>query len=113
MENIILKMTSLSQYIDLIWKRSTFPPPNIQLLYDNNEYFAVISDSEIFIRFMSADGQIFLALNTNCRRQTTTDLSPQTFYFCSKIDPILCSPTEGPNNTRDLFVLNNIAPLLA
>jgi len=100
---------SLSQYVLQIWKKSNYAPPRIPLLFYGNEYMAVIDDTQVFLRFMSSDGQIFLALNFNCEvGQTMGD----SVYVCNKIDPILCSPSNGPESSKDIFVLNNIAPLL-
>jgi len=56
---------------------------------------------------------IFLALNTNCQLGKPDVTIGDAIYVCKKVDPILCSPTGGPASIKDLFVLNNIAPLLA
>jgi hypothetical protein len=103
---------SLSQYISQIWAQSQYVPPQIPLIIHDNEYMAIIDDSQPFLRFMSSDGQIFLALNTNCQIAQPDITIGNAIYMCTKIDPILCSPTRGPGSSRDIFVLNNIAPLL-
>lgn len=102
----------LSQYIGSIWEKSSYTPPAVSLLYNDGEFMAVVDDSENFIRFMSADGQIFVSLNTNCTPNPSKNIPLESVYLCSKVDAILCSPTEGPNSSRDLFVLKNIVPLL-
>lgn len=103
---------SLSQRILDIWGSSSFTPPNIQLIFNENEYMAVIEDSEDFLRFMSSDGQIFIALSKNCQHAKSNPTIGDNVYVCTKVDPILCSPIHGPHNEKDIFVLNNIAPLL-
>ena len=112
---------SLSQRILKIWRQSQYLPPRVPLLFYDNEYMAVVDDTQSFLRFISSDGQIFLALNTHCQiskidepyfpgKPATT--VGDTIYVCSKIDPILCSPTSGPESIKDIFVLNYITPLL-
>lgn len=103
---------SLSQRILQIWTSSPHTPPKIPLIYYDNEYMATVDDSATFLRFMSIDGQIFLAFNQNCQHANADPRIGDTVYLCTKVDPILCSPTGGPNSTRDLFVLNKITPLL-
>jgi hypothetical protein len=98
---------SLSQRILQIWNTSQFKAPNVPLIYHDNQYMATVDDSTNFFRFMSADGQIFVALSTRCQIQGPG------IYVCTKIDPILCSPVPGLQYGRDIFVLNNIAPLIA
>ena len=106
---------SLSQRIYQIWNKSQHSPPKIPLIFYENEYMAVVDDSGAFIRFVSPDGQIFLALNTYCQL-IQPDSSPRSLldniYVCNKVTPILCSPTGSPKDNRDFFVLNNIIPLL-
>lgn len=103
---------SLSQYILKIWSQSQYEPPVIPLIFHENQYMATVEDSQTFLRFISSDGQIFLALNTNCQIGQPDPSIGDTIYMCSKVDPILCSPTKGPDSIKDLFVLNNIAQLL-
>ena len=103
---------SLSQRIYQVWSSSQYNPPQIPLIYYDNEYMATVDDSETFIRFMSSDGQIFLALNNYCQLGNPPPIIGDNVYVCSKVSPILCSPTSGPTSTRDVFVLNNITPLL-
>lgn len=101
------KIMSIAQRIMAVWNStngSLHTAPNIPLILNDNQYMAVIDDSTNFIRFMSVDGQIFLALNC--------PLGGDNFYICPKVNPILYSPTGGPNNSKDIFVLNNIIPLL-
>ena len=104
---------SLSQNIITIWASSPYPPPRIPLIFYENEYMATVSDADTFLRFMSVDGQIFVALNINCQAGKPDPSIGDAIYICSKVDPILCSPTGGPDSSKDIFVLNNIAPLLA
>jgi len=103
---------SLSKRILDIWNSSSFPTPKVPLIFYDNEYMATIDDSETFFRFMSSDGQIFLAINNNCQYGKPDSNIGDVVYVCSKVDPILCSPTPGPNSYKDNFVLKNIAPLL-
>lgn len=103
---------SLSQQIIDIWTASPYPPPKIPLIFHENEYMATVSDNETFLRFISVDGQIFVALNGNCQSGKPHESIGNSIYICSKVDPILCSPTGGPGSARDIFVLNNITPLL-
>jgi len=103
---------SLSQKIFNIWATSQFTAPKIPLIFYENEYMATVSDDENFLRFMSIDGQIFLALNVNCQYAQADPTIGETVYICRKVDPILCSPTTGPNSVKDYFVLNNIVSLL-
>lgn len=104
---------SLSQRILQVWTLSPYPPPKVPLIFYEEEYMATVDDSETFLRFMSVDGQIFLALNTNCQLGKPTADIGESVYVCTKVDPILCAPVPGPSSVRDFFVLNNIAPLLA
>lgn len=103
---------SLSQRIYQVWSSSQYNPPKVPLIYYDNEYMATVEDSEIFLRFMSSDGQIFLALNNYCQIGQADPSIGDSVYVCSKVSPILCSPTTGPESVRDLFVLNNITQLL-
>jgi hypothetical protein len=103
---------SLSQRIIQVWLASGYTPPKIPLIFYENEYMITVDDSGLFLRFMSSDGQIFLALNQNCQLGTPDITVGNSVYVCSKVDPILCSPSKGPNGIRDIFVLNNITPLL-
>ena len=103
---------SLSQQVLQIWTRSGYQPPSVPLIFYENEYMATVDDTGTFLRFISSDGQIFLALNTNCQLAKPDDDIGDTIYFCKKVDPILCAPVKGPEYVKDLFVLNNIAPLL-
>ena len=102
---------SLSQRISQVWQGSNYTPPRIPLIFHENEYMATIDDSGTFIRFMAHDGQIFLSMNKNC--SLSTIYTGDSVYVCTKVDPILCSPTGGPNDVKDLFVMNKIAPMLA
>ena len=103
---------SLSQRIIQIWATSPYNPPHTPLIYYEGEYMATVDDTQTFLRFMSSDGQIFLALNQNCQLAQPDPTIGDAVYYCTKVDPILCSPTKGPDSIKDLFVLNNIAPLL-
>lgn len=103
---------SLSDKIISIWNNSIYDPPYVPLLYHNNEYMATISDNNLFIRFISIDGQIFSALKIHFQLGNPDPSIGQNVYMCAKINPILCSPQSCPENSRDLFVLNNIACLL-
>lgn len=103
---------SLSQQIINIWTASPYSPPKIPLIFHENQYMATVSDTDTFLRFISVDGQIFLALNFNCKQAAPDPSIGNSVYICSKVDPILCSPTSGPDNARDIFVLNKIIPLL-
>jgi hypothetical protein len=103
---------SLSQRIFQVWASSPYTPPKVPLIFYENEYMATVDDSQIFLRFMSSDGQIFLALNNNCQLGKPDPTIGDSVYICRKVDPILCSPTAGLDSIRDLFVLNNITPLL-
>lgn len=100
---------SLSEQISDIWIRAGYAPPNVKLIYHENEYMIVIDDSTSFLRFMSTDGQIFIALNRKCQIGSNTQ---DEVYVCDKVDAILCSPVKGPGSDRDFFVLANIIPLL-
>jgi hypothetical protein len=82
-------------------------------VFSENEYMVTVDDSGVFLRFMSADGQIFVALNTHCQIGKPDVRVGDGVYVCTKLDPILCSPTPGIEYARDIFVLNNIAPLVA
>lgn len=104
---------SLSDYINRIWSNSPYKPPKVPLIYYQDEYMVTVDDSEMFLRFMSYDGQIFLALNKYCQLGEGDDSMGKNVYVCSKVDPILCSPGKGPESMKDIFVLNNIASLLA
>jgi len=104
---------SFSQRIIAVWTSSIYPAPKVPLIFYEGEYMATVDDSDNFLRFMSAGGQIFLALNTNCQYGKPDPAIGDVVYMCSKVDPILCSPTRGPNSNKDIFVLKNIAPLLA
>ena len=104
---------SLSQQIINIWASSPYSPPKIPLIFYENEYMATVSDIDTFLRFISVDGQIFVALNINCQVGKPDPSIGDTVYVCSKIDPILCSPSGGPDSIKDVFVLNKITPLLA
>lgn len=103
---------SLSQRIYQVWTTSQYTPPKVPLILYYNEYMATVDDSDTFLRFISSDGQIFLALNTHCQLARPDPTIGDAVYVCSKVSPILCSPTGGPESIRDLFVLNNISPLL-
>lgn len=103
---------SLSAKILQIWSTSLYTAPTVPLIYNDNEYLATVEDSDIFLRFMSADGQIFLALNNKCQLVKPPPTIGNNVYVCTKVDAISCSPTSGPQTARDLFVLNKIAPLL-
>lgn len=103
---------SLSDRIFAIWATSHYNPPTVPLIFYENEYMITVDDSETFLRFMSSDGQIFLALNKNCQITRPSPIIGNSSYLCTKVDPILCSPTSGPDSVRDIFVLNNIIPLL-
>lgn len=103
---------SLSQRIYQVWETYQYKPPTVPLIFYENEYMATVDDSGRFIRFMSSDGQIFLALNTHCQIGKPDPTIGDAVYVCGKVSPILCSPTSGPENIRDLFVLNNVSPLL-
>lgn len=103
---------SLSEHIFQVWAASTYTPPTIPLIYNENEYMVTIDDTGAFLRFMSTDGQIYLALNTKCQLGKPDPTIGNSVYVCTKLDPILCSPTTGIVSFRDLFVLNNIVPLL-
>ena len=97
---------SVSDEILDIWKNSNYESPVIPLLFFDGDLMVVISDSESFIRFMTLDGQVYLALSRNS--EVITAETGEDVYFCSKAYPILCSPTES----KDLFVLNKIIPSL-
>jgi hypothetical protein len=103
---------SLTDRIFAIWATSHYKPPTVPLIFYENEFMVTVDDSETFLRFMSSDGQIFLALNKNCQITKPAPIIGNSAYVCSKVDPILCSPTSGPDSIRDIFVLNNITPLL-
>lgn len=103
----------LSERLLQIWHSSSHIPPRVPLLFHQNQYMATIDDSTQFLRFMSVDGQIFVALNTNCQYiQMDSSIGTQV-YMCNKISPIICAPSHGPNNIRDVFVLNHIIPSLS
>lgn len=103
---------SLSDHILQIWASSPYNPPQVPLIYHEDEYMITVDDSDVFLRFMSPDGQIFMALSNKCQLgQPTADIGDQV-YMCDKLDPILCAPVPGPKSGRDFFVMNNIAPLL-
>lgn len=104
---------SLSQHILGIWANSQYPPPRIPLIYNENQYMVTVDDTGIFLRFMSSDGQIFMAINRNCQTAKSDPTIGTEVYICTKVDPILCSPTPGLEHARDIFVLKNIAPLIA
>lgn len=103
---------SLSQRILQVWATSPYAPPKVPLIFYENEYMAIVDDSQLFLRFISGDGQIFVALNKNCQIHQADPSVINDVYVCTKVDPILCSPTSGPDSVRDLFVLNNIIPFL-
>lgn len=104
---------SLSQRVLQVWATSQYLAPRVPLIFYENEYMATVDDSGIFFRFMSTDGSIFVALNRNCQANTAPATVGDTVYVCTKVDPILCSPSTGPESIRDIFVLNHIVPLLA
>jgi len=106
---------SLSQRILERWKSSQYinNVPQVPLIYEDGEYMIIVDDSQTFIRFMSLDGQVFLALRQNCQYARPDPIYGDFVYMCTKVDPILCSPTGGPDGVRDMFVLNNIVPLFA
>ena len=103
---------SLTDRILAIWARSQYIAPKVPLIFYENEFMITVEDSGTFLRFMSSDGQIFLALNLNCQLGKPDPSVGDAVYVCKKVDPILCSPTSGVDSTRDIFVLNNIAHLL-
>lgn len=103
---------SLTDRLLQIWRTSPHIPPRVPLFYHDHEYMATIDDSGALLRFMSTDGQIFIALNQNCQYgQGDPTIGPQV-YMCTRITPILCGPTHGPESHRDLFVMNSILPHL-
>ena len=104
---------SLEQRILDLWSNSGYPAPTIPLLYNPNEYLAVIDDSGTFYRLMTVDGQIFVSINRNCTLNPAPPSVAANVYVCTKLTPILCSPTSGPIGAKDRFVLNNIIPLLS
>ena len=99
---------SLSENLLEIWGQSQYQPPEIPLLFYDGDLMVVISDSGAFIRFMSIDGQVYLALNKNCEVVVS---KTEDVYSCYSGYQILCSPSTIQDN-RDLFVLNKIIPLL-
>lgn len=103
---------SLSQQILRVWSFSQYDPPAIPLIFYDNEYMLTIDDSQTFLRFMAADGQIFLSLRNYCQLGEPPASVGDSVYMCEKVDPILCGPIDGPGSDRDWFVLNNIVPLL-
>jgi hypothetical protein len=103
---------SLSQHILEIWEKSMHIPPKIPLIFYENEYMVTIDDSGVFLRFASSDGQIFLSLNQNCQIATPDITIGNNIYLCTKIDPVLCSPSVGIKSVRDLFVLNKVIAIL-
>jgi hypothetical protein len=109
---IIIVNMSLSDRLLQVWKSANLIPPRVPLFYHDNQYMATIDDSSQLLRFMSVDGQIFVALNTNCQYGQPDPSIGQQVYMCTKVTPILCSPTHGPESFRDLFVMNNIVPYL-
>jgi len=112
MNNYFIYKMSLLQRIHQVWVASSYTPPKIELIFYEGGFMATVDDSGTFLRFIAIDGQIFLALNQNCQLIKPAPSVGDNIYFCTKVDPILCSPTGGPNGARDIFVLNNIIPLL-
>jgi len=103
---------SLTDDILNIWNQSVYTPPSVPLLYYNNEYMAVVDDNDVFLRFISVDGQVYVALNNHCDYINSDKSIGPGVYICEPITPILCAPLKGPEGHRDFFVLNNIIPLL-
>lgn len=104
---------SLEQQIIFSWQKSGFRVPNIVLIYYYNEYMAVINDTSNLIRFMSTDGQVFMALRSKCQyARPSSEYIGTITYVCSKAHPILCGPSTSSNNREDTFVLDQIIPLL-
>ena len=103
---------SLSQQIQQIWLASPHRAPRVPLIYHDNEYMITVDDTGPFLRFMSADGQIFLSLNRNCQIGIPDVTVGNEVYMCAKVDPILCSTTGGPLNAKDVFVVNNLLYLI-
>lgn len=99
----------LGERILEIWEESEFPPPTVLLVQHEDNLLAVVDDSDTFFRFIGRNGQVYLALNRNCSRITINDGEA---YSCKRIDPVLCSPSTGPDGPRDNFVLDQIIPLI-
>lgn len=97
---------SLSESILNIWKQSHYEHPTVQLLFYDDNWKIVISDSDNFIRFMSLNGQIYLTLKRNC--EIVIADTGDKVYSCLGI----CSPFTTAEDSKDLFVLNKIIPFL-
>ena len=105
---------SLEQHILTVWQQqSYYPIPELPLIHYAGEYMATIDDTQDFVRFMNAGGQIFLTLRKNIYLAKPPDLAiGNVVYACDKAYPILCGPSHGSEEERDNFVLNNIAYML-
>jgi hypothetical protein len=103
---------ALSQRIIEVWRASNYGPPAVPLIYHENQYMATIADEGAFVRFMKLDGSILMALSQRCQQGQPDPTIGTTVYVCGQVTPILCAPSGGPEGARDLFVLNNIIPLL-
>lgn len=108
----VLQIMSLSARIIEVWKTSNYPIPKVPLIYHENEYMATIADEGAFVRFMSLDGTIIMALSQRCDLGQPDPTVGTSVYVCKQVTPILCGPAGGPEGPRDLFVMNNIIPLL-
>lgn len=104
---------SLSERINRIWSSSAYEAPVVPLTYYDNEVFATIEDTGLLWRFMGHDGQVYTALASHCKTIPSYDAAlGVNVHTCADMTVIMCSPAPGIENARDVFVLNNIAPLL-
>lgn len=104
---------SLSDQLLQIWRNQDLHiSPRIPLLFYNSEYMATIDDAGVLLRFMGPDGQIYSALNTQCQYAQGHPSIGDQVYVCTSVKAILCAPAQGPENSRDVFVMKYILPHL-
>lgn len=104
---------SLTERVNRIWASSAYTPPAVPLAYYDNEVFATIDDTGLLWRFLSHDGQVYTALANHCTTIPSYDPAlGANIHTCTGMTVIMCSPGKDVADARDVFVLNNIAPLL-
>lgn len=84
-----------------IWNFSGHQPPKVQLILVEGELLPVISDSEGFVKYMSLNGQVYLALKDSC------EVKKKVYLLRGLSSPV--NTLEG----RDMFVLNKLLSYLA
>lgn len=105
---------SLTDRIMQIWHASNHTPPMVPLAYHDEDLLLTIEDSGPIWRFLAVDGQVYSAVGAACKIRNPRDanLGPQA-YVCTGLTIVMCSPSSGPHGARDMFVLNNIVPLVS